>query len=56
MTRDEKIDLATFAVALIAIGVVLTGIWWCWPPAALIVAGAVLLGIVGNFHNKRKKQ
>ena len=56
MKRETKVDLATTVMAFVALGLILIGLWWCWPPVAIIVAGAVLLSIVGTFHDRRKKK
>ena len=55
MTRNTKILLATTGAGVVAVGLVLTGVWWIWPPAALIVAGLVLMRLAGTFHEKREK-
>lgn len=56
MKHETKIDLTTMIASLAAVGLVLTGVWWVWPPAALIVAGLVLLQGAKSFHDRRKKR
>ena len=56
MKRETEIDLATTLMICVALGLMLTGVWWSWPPAAVFMAGAVLLIIVGTFHHDRRKK
>lgn len=56
MKQETKIELTTTITALTAIGMVVTGVWWFWPPGALIVAGLVLLQAAKSFHDNRQKR
>jgi len=39
---------------LVAIACVLTGLWWMYPPVAMVVAGIVLLQAAKSFHDTRE--
>lgn len=39
MTKLDRFDLLT----LVGLGMVCAGLWWLYPPAALIICGAVLM-------------
>lgn len=35
--------LLQVVVVLVALGLILTGLWWVWPPVSLITGGVFLL-------------
>lgn len=61
MTHDLARHLVRDVMAFGGLALVGTGLWWIYPPAALILLGVALLGLVimslvmANVHDTRKE-
>ena len=56
MKRENDADLGVALVAFAGAGLVLAGLWWCWPPLSIIAAGILLVNIAKVGHDRNKKQ
>ncbi|HUV65171.1 MAG TPA: hypothetical protein VMW24_14840 [Sedimentisphaerales bacterium] len=52
--NKTKRESAVLVTSLVAIACVLTGLWWMYPPVAMVAAGIVLLQAAKSFHDTRE--